>query len=92
MHGISLLKKWLERNGSIKHLARVDATLRVVDALLNGAKLALTHLGRHRVGGAFVKHHIKPSIACSVIDICIERGSTSTRRSPETCFPGCAAR
>jgi hypothetical protein len=59
MHGISLLKKWLERNGSIKHLARVDATLRVVDALLNGAKLALTHLGRHRVGGAFVKHHIK---------------------------------
>ena len=59
MHGISLLKKWCERNGVIGHRARLDATLRVVSALLDGGKLALTHLGRHRSGSAFVKHHIK---------------------------------
>ena len=28
-------------------------------ALLGGGKLALTHLGSHRAGRAFVKHHIK---------------------------------
>ena len=59
MHGISLLKKWCECNGVIGHRARLDATLRVVGALLDGGKLALTHLGRHRSGSAFVKHHIK---------------------------------
>ncbi len=59
MHAISLLKKWCERNAVIGHRARLDATLRVVVALLDGGKLALTHLGRHRSGSAFVKHHIK---------------------------------
>jgi len=59
MHGISLLKKWCERNGVIGHQARLEALLRVVSALLGGAKLALTHLGRHRPGQAFAKHHIK---------------------------------
>ena len=48
MHAISLLKTWLERNH-----------VRVVKALLDGGKLALTHLGRHREGSAFIKHHIK---------------------------------
>ena len=33
--------------------------MRIVGALLNGGKLALTHLGRHRAGRAFVKYHIK---------------------------------
>ena len=33
--------------------------MRVVGALLSGGKLAVTHLGRHREGRAFVKHHIK---------------------------------
>lgn len=59
MHGISLLKNWLKRNQVIGHLARLQATLRVVQAVLGGAKLALTHLGRQRPGTAFVKHHIK---------------------------------
>lgn len=59
MHAISLLKKWLERNQVIGHQARLDALLRVVKALLDGGKLALTHLGRHREGSAFIKHHIK---------------------------------
>lgn len=59
MHTISLLKKWLECNAVIGHRARAEALLRVVEALLSGGKLALTHLGRHRGGQAFVKHHIK---------------------------------
>jgi hypothetical protein len=59
MHGISLLKKWLERNAVIGHSARCTALLKVVGALLDGGKLALTHLGRHRAGSAFVKHQIK---------------------------------
>ena len=59
MHAISLLKSFLERNQPIGHRARLDAVLRVVKALLDGGKLALTHLGRHREGSAFIKHHIK---------------------------------
>ncbi len=59
MHAISLLKKWFERNGVIGHRARLGALLRVVNALLSGGRLALTDLGRHRAGEAFVKHHIK---------------------------------
>ncbi|MFQ5938358.1 MAG: IS4 family transposase [Acidiferrobacterales bacterium] len=59
MHAISLLKRWCERNGVIGHRARLGALLRVVDALLSGGKLALTHLGRNRPGDAFIKHHIK---------------------------------
>ena len=59
MHAMSLLEKWLQGNAVIGHQARVVALVRVVGALLNGGKLALTHLGRHRAGRAFVKHHIK---------------------------------
>ena len=56
---MSLLDNWLQRNAVIAHRARSHALVRVVGALLSGGKLALTHLGRHRAGGAFVKHHIK---------------------------------
>lgn len=59
MHGLSLLKKWCERNELIGHQARLEAMLRVVAAVLAGSKLSLTHLGRCRAGAAFVKHHIK---------------------------------
>ena len=59
MHAMSLLEKWLQGNAVIGHQARVAALVRVVGALLYGSKLALTHLGRHRAGRAFVKHHIK---------------------------------
>lgn len=59
MHTIRFLESWLERNSVIGHRARTQALVRVVDALLRGGKLALTHLGRHRGGSAFVKHHIK---------------------------------
>ncbi len=59
MHTLSLLKRWLERNSVIAHQTRLCALLRVVHALLDGGKLSLTHLGRHRCGNAFVKHHIK---------------------------------
>ena len=59
MHAMSLLDKWLQRNAVIGHRVRCHALVRVVGALLSGRKLALTHLGRHRAGRAFVKHHIK---------------------------------
>jgi len=59
MHPTSLLNSWLERNAVIGHRARHFALLRVVEALLSGGKLALTHLGRARPGNAFIKHHIK---------------------------------
>ena len=59
MHAMSLLEKWLQRNAVVGHRGRVQALVRVVGALHDGGKLALTHLGRHRRGGAFVKHHIK---------------------------------
>ena len=59
MHSISLLEKWCQRNAVIGHQSRLGAILRVVSALLDGGSLALTHLGRHRPGQAFVKHHIK---------------------------------
>lgn len=59
MHAISLLKSWCERNQAFGHRARLGALLRVVKALLDGGKLSLTHLGRHRGGNAFIKHHIK---------------------------------
>ena len=55
MHTMSLLEKWLQRNAVISHQARVGALVRVVGALLSGGRLALTHLGRHRAGRAFVK-------------------------------------
>ena len=60
MHAMSLLDKWLQRYAAIGHRARGHhAVVRIVGALLNGGKLALTLLGRHRAGRAFVKHHIK---------------------------------
>ena len=59
MHAMRLLEKWLQRNAVIGHQVREHALVRVVDALLSGGRLALTHLGRHRAGRAFVKHHIK---------------------------------
>ena len=59
MHAMRLLENWLQRNAVIGHRARMDALVRVVGALLSAGKLALTHLGRHRGGRAFVKHHIK---------------------------------
>lgn len=59
MHCISLLENWCQRNGVFNHQARLKAVLRVVTGLLDGGRLSLTHLGRHRPGQAFVKHHIK---------------------------------
>ena len=59
MHAMRLLEKWLERNAVIGHQGTVAALVRGVGALLSGGRLALSHLGRHRAGCAFVKHHIK---------------------------------
>ena len=59
MHAMSLLEEWLQRNAVIGHRGRIQALVRVVGALLDGGKLTLTQLGRHRRGGAYVQHHIK---------------------------------
>ena len=50
MHAMSLLEKWLRRDAVIGHQARGHSLVKIVGALLNGGKLALTHLGRHRGG------------------------------------------
>lgn len=59
MHARQVLSRWLEDRAVIGHAARAAALLRVVQALLHGAKAALTQLGRCRGGDAHVKHHIK---------------------------------
>ena len=59
MQAMSLLDKLLQRDAVIGHRARGHVLVRIVGALLNGGKLALTLLGRHRAGQAFAKHHIK---------------------------------
>lgn len=43
----------------IGHRAREGALLKLVNALLDGGKLSVTALGRHRAGSAYEKHHIK---------------------------------
>ena len=59
MHAASFLSRWLDISTVVRHRARVQSLARAVQALLDGKKLALTHLGRHRAGPAHVKHHIK---------------------------------
>lgn len=59
MYATRLLSQWLGDQTVIGHRARAAALLKLVQALLGGAKLSLTQLGRHRAGGAYVKHHIK---------------------------------
>lgn len=58
MHS-GLLHKWLVNSCPEIHLARVGAVVKVVDGLLSGAKLALSHLGRNLQTKAFAKHNIK---------------------------------
>ncbi len=59
MHVAHLLSQWLSNHTVIGHRAREAALLKLVHALLNGSKLSLTQLGRHRAGSAYEKHHIK---------------------------------
>lgn len=59
MHVVKFLSRWLDDHTVIGHKARAMALVKVVQALLGGGRLSLTHLGRHRRGDAYVKHHIK---------------------------------
>lgn len=59
MHVMQFLSRWLSERTLIGHQARTSALVRAVQALVNGSKLSLTHLGRRREGAAYVKHHIK---------------------------------
>lgn len=59
MHTIRLLHKRLREACPEIHLARLNALLKAVEALLQGGKLTLTTLGRHVQSRAFPKHKIK---------------------------------
>src|SRR5947209_5110158 len=56
---VPLLHRWLRRACPAVHAARAIAVVTVVEALVLGAKLALTHLGRNLRSTAFAKHSIK---------------------------------
>jgi hypothetical protein len=56
---VPLLHRWLRRACPAVHAARVTAVVTVVEALVLGAKLALTALGRNLRSAAFAKHSIK---------------------------------
>lgn len=59
MHVAAVLSRWLFDFTVIQHRSRAAALSKVVQSLLTGGKLCLTHLGRSRPGPAKVKHHIK---------------------------------
>jgi hypothetical protein len=56
---VPLLRRWLRRACPAVHAARTAAVVTVVEALVLGAKLALTDLGRNLRSAAFAKHSIK---------------------------------
>ena len=56
---VPLLQRWLRQTCPAVHTARVTAIVTVVEAVVLGAKLALTPLGRNLRSTAFAKHSIK---------------------------------
>jgi len=54
-----ILSQWLNNHAVIGHAVRAAALLRVVQAVLTGGRLSLTHLGRSLDGPARMKHQIK---------------------------------
>ena len=59
MHASGVLRRWLRRVCPGIHAVRRAAVATVVEALVLGGKLTLTHLGRNLRSAAFVKHSIK---------------------------------
>ena len=59
MHSVLLLHRWLKKSCPWIHVARVGVLVKVVEGLLGGGRLALTHLGRSLQSKAYVKHNIK---------------------------------
>ena len=56
---VPVLDRWLRRACPAIHAVRRAAVVTAVEALVLGAKLALTSLGRNLRSGAFAKHSIK---------------------------------
>src|SRR5215208_7341839 len=56
---VPLLRRWLRRACPAVHAVRATALVAVVEALVLGAKLALTPLGRNLRSAAYPKHSIK---------------------------------
>jgi hypothetical protein len=59
MHASGVLRRWLRQACPGIHAVRRTAVVAVVEALVLGGKLTLTHLGRNLRSSAFVKHSIK---------------------------------
>src|SRR5215208_6174005 len=56
---VPVLHRWLRRACPAIHAVRATAVVTVVEALVLGAKLALTSLGRNLRSVAYAKHNIK---------------------------------
>jgi hypothetical protein len=56
---VPVLHRWLRRACPAIHAVRAAAVVTVVEALVLGAKLALTSLGRNLRSAAYAKHNIK---------------------------------
>lgn len=59
MHASRLLRKILVQGELVGHVNRVEALLKPVQSLLDGARLSVTTLGRAMAGRAYEKHRIK---------------------------------
>lgn len=59
MHAKLFLHSLLEKSSAIKHKSRLGSVLRGLESLLEGGKLSLSGIGRHRKGQAKVKNKLK---------------------------------
>ena len=82
---VPVLYRWLRRACPAVHAARATAVVTVVEALVLGAKLALTHLGRNLRSAAFAKHSIKRVDRLLATRTCSGTGRSSTAPSPAGC-------
>jgi hypothetical protein len=59
MHAVAVLHKHLQKAVPSIHRTRLQALMAAVDAVLCGAQVSITSLGRSLSNAAFVKHKIK---------------------------------
>lgn len=59
MHTLSVLHKLLHKAVPTIHTVRLASLMAAVQAVLSGAQVSVTSLGRHVTNAAFVKHKIK---------------------------------
>ena len=59
MHVAGFLEKCGEPNQVVGHRARLGSLLRLVEALLDGGRLSLIHIGHDHEDSVFVNYHTK---------------------------------